>query len=358
MSFKSTELANSFEKTLDRCKVVTRAEAEFFITNGFVVIRHAFPREHAERVSELSWQELAREHGVNRNDPNTWARRTGEFGPAGYTRLKVSDKLHKLKQLAPRAFHAQNDLVGGPERFPNDAEDIAWYEASISNLGVEGDPDWEPPTARQEGWHKDGWHFRHFLNSPEQALVVVPLYSDIEAQSGGTHLAVDSVAPVAKLLSQVPNGLHPDSVQGSGYVNPGLLDQCKQFTEMTGDAGDLILLHPYMMHRVCVNPSNRARFIANMAPVLAEPMKFNREPDDCYSLVELATLHALGESNFTFEQTRSQKAITPGPFRDEADRDTQTEHLRKEMRDLAQRGIVTPRWAPDHGYMTNREFIN
>jgi hypothetical protein len=44
-------------------------------------------------------------------------------------------------------------------------------------------------------WHKDGDFFRHFLDSPEQGLLTIVLWSDIEERGGGTFIAPDSVAP-------------------------------------------------------------------------------------------------------------------------------------------------------------------
>lgn len=358
LMFMHSEFEQAFEATFATCSTITREEAEHFVARGFVVIKNAFSEEYASHVAEQAWRELQKVHGVDKNDPSTWARRGHGPGPAGYTRLKGSDKHHRLRVLAPRAFQAQLDLVGGAQRLPQNGDQLEWGEGVVSNLGIPDDPRWRAPAARQPGWHKDGWHFRHFLNSPEQALVTVPLYSDIAPKSGGTYLALDSIGPVARLMSDTPQGIHPDSVQGAGYLIPGLVDQCCEFGELTGEAGDMALFHPYMLHRVSINPSTRPRFIANMAPVLLEPMKFEREPDDHYSLVELATLHALGQSSWSFQQERPMQGFKPFPFRDENEKRIEGENLREEMQLFARRGYVSPGWAQECGYMSNREFVS
>lgn len=350
----SADFQEALDRAIGNCVEITRSEAEFFVANGFVVVKEAFSKSHASAVSEQAWCELEEAHGVKRSDPQTWARPQKGRGPAGYARLKGSDRTHRLKQLAPRAFDAQADLIGGADRFPHAGEQMLWGEGVISNLGKENDSRWQPPAAQQPGWHKDGWHFRHFLNSPEQSLVAVPLYTDIQPRSGGTYLAVDSIAPVAKLLRDTPAGLHPDSVQGAGFLIPGLVEQCQQFVELTGEAGDVAFLHPYMMHRVSINASNRPRFIANMAPVLNQPMVFERPSSELYSLAELATLHALGASTHAFQQTRPMQGFKPFPFRDEADRRIQQDNLEQEMQYFADQGLVTPAWGTHQGYMSNR----
>ena len=92
-----------------------------------------------------------------------------------------------------------------------------------------------------------GVQFRHLLDSPEQGLLVVPLFNDILPQSGATHIATDSIGVVSRFLGNHPEGLHPDGVQGSGYLIPSLIEQCSEFEELTGEAGDVIVMHPFMM---------------------------------------------------------------------------------------------------------------
>ena len=279
------------------------------------------------------------------------------MGRPGYVRTKGTGRRLRLKADVPRAFHAQADAIGGAGRLPDAGESLAWRDAAIGNLGLPGEADWQPPASRQPGWHKDGWHFRHFLDSPEQGLLTVPIYSDILPRSGGTFIATDSIAPVARLLASIPAGLHPDSVQGAGYLIPGLIEQCTEFRELTGEAGDMALLHPFMLHRVSTNPSTRPRFIANMALVLAEPMRFSRAPDDAhstYSLTELAVLNALAKPEYDFNATRPALAFKPSPFRDEEDAERQRGLLSDEMAQMAKRGLVTPDWATEQGYYSNQ----
>ena len=116
----------------------------------------------------------------------------------------------------------------------------------------------------------------HFMDSPEQALLVIVLFSDVDTRGGGTFLATDSIRPVARLLASQPAGLHADGVQSKGYLIPGLIAQCKRFVEVTGSAGDVWLLHPYMLHRVSHNASGKPRLITNPCVALKQPFNFNR----------------------------------------------------------------------------------
>ena len=366
----SPGLAAHFETAASQCRVLSREQAWHFVEHGHVVVPQAFDKALAEAVREQAWRELEEKHGARRGEPDSWGCGfQGRNRIPGYARTAGSGRKFLLSADAPTAFQAIVDVVGGAERLPDDGAKMSWSDAAVANLGVGRDvaPDHAgvavaPPgassdsgaEARRASWHKDGWHFRHFLDSPEQGLLVVPIFSDIQPQSGGTPIATDSIAPVARLLAANPQGFHADSVQGAGYLIPGLVEQCSSFAELVGEAGDLAILHPYMLHRPCLNPSPRPRFIANAALVLEEPMRFDRPQDDACSLVELAVLRALGVSRQPFANAAEREAVVPGPFRDDAGKAAERKRLEAEMRSMATRGVVTPAWGAELGYMSNR----
>lgn len=303
-----------------------------------------------------AWADLDDKYGIDRLDRSTWGRPSGgPGGIPGYFRTSGSGRRFVLQTDAPKAFQAIADVVGGAERLPDDGAGLAWGDAAVANLGGVGQKKgrWPPPSARQHAWHKDGWHFRHFLDSPEQGLLAVPIYSDILPASGGTFIAPDSIPAVARLLAAHPEGLHADGVQGAGYLIPGLIEQCSVFGELTGEAGDMVLVHPYMLHRPCRNPSPRPRFIANAAVVLAQPMRFDRAPPHTHSLVELAVLRGLGRRRLAYEISEPREALKPAPFRNDEQKTIEAARLRQEMRAMAERGVLTPAWAAEFGYQSN-----
>lgn len=66
------------------------------------------------------------------------------------------------------------------------------------------------------------------------------------------------------------------------------------FVEVTGEVGDVFLLHPLMLHAASSNSLRNVRIITNPPVSLREPMSFDREDGSEYSLVEKKTLKALG----------------------------------------------------------------
>lgn len=69
----------------------------------------------------------------------------------------------------------------------------------------------------------------------------------------------------------------------------------ESFHEMTGKVGDVILLHPLMLHSASKNGLRNIRIITNPPVSLLEPFNFDRGTnEEEYNLVELKTIKDLG----------------------------------------------------------------
>lgn len=151
----------------------------------------------------------------------------------------------------------------------------------------------------------DGDFFVHFLDSPEQGLLVIPLWTDVLDNGGGKVICTEVVGEVARHLAEHPEGMgsgmipRGESDWGSFKAGRSFYDRIVErasdtsFREMTGQAGDVILLHPFMLHSASWNGRRAVRIITNPPVVLREPMRYDRE-DGAYSLVERKTLMELG----------------------------------------------------------------
>jgi len=85
-----------------------------------------------------------------------------------------------------------------------------------------------------------------------------------------------------------PVGTSPDYEGLEFYCD--LVQSCSDFHEMTGKVGDVILLHPLMVHSATHNGLRLPRIITNPPVSLIAPFNFNRSNADEYSLVERKTL--------------------------------------------------------------------
>jgi phytanoyl-CoA dioxygenase PhyH len=274
----------------DNLGSLTAAQAGHFLERGFVTVRGAFDAASARQWLEDAWIRF----GYDPDDPGSWAEK----------RVHLSSRSHvDARSFAPAAWHAAVELAGGAQRVRLPWK---WGDGFIANLGVGDDRPWQPPSPAVAGWHKDGDFFRHFLDSPEQALLSLVLWTDMLPRGGGTFVAADSVPVVARFLAR-----HPEGVLPGDFDYAELIGQCRDFVELTGAAGDVVLLHPYTLHATSQNVLGVARVITNPPLALRQPMNFNRaEPGD-FSLVERAVLRGLGARRLDFAPSAPRQDVVP-----------------------------------------------
>ncbi|MDA0839100.1 MAG: phytanoyl-CoA dioxygenase family protein [Planctomycetota bacterium] len=245
-------------------KVLSREQREQFVQDGYVIIRDVFPREVAERVLPLLWAELKEDP----KDPSTWtadgrlvAKSIFEGAAAEVVTKRYRDAVDEL--LFADRVKPMSACVGySPIRFP------------VKQTS------WEPV-----GFHVDGIHFQHHVNSREQGLIGLDLLTDVDAQGGGTAIRPGSHHTVAAILAAAePAGMT------CGEIGDAARAATVEFSvvEVIGNAGDVLLMHPHLVHGSSTNLSNRVRMAANRCVSLLEPMNFNRTNDADYSLVEWA----------------------------------------------------------------------
>jgi hypothetical protein len=246
-------------------KVLTREDAEQFVEDGYVIIPEVFPREVAEGVLPLLWQEMDEDP----DDRSTWTKEGVFVG-------KVIDAYPASEVVTQRYRDAAEDL-GGIGRLE---------EATFRGIGYAPirfpmkAPAWEAV-----GFHVDGSHFHHHVDSRTQGLVGLDVLTDIDPEGGGTSIRPGSHRLTAGILAESePEGMEfkelSDAARHATETIPAM--------ELCGKAGDLILMHPHLVHGSSFNLSNRVRMAANRCIGLNDPMEFQRDCDEDYSLVEWA----------------------------------------------------------------------
>ena len=259
---------------------------EEFLTNYVVHLKEALPRVLCD-----DWvHDYFDRTGIDETDPATF--------PEDANRFTERTRSLPIREASPMAWEVICELLGGEDRIDTRTSDFANNFNLNINRGA--DEPWEGPSAESPGWHKDGWFFRHFLDSPEQALLCLVIWRDIQPRSGGTFYAPDSVPLVCKELLAHPEGL-PHTHNWARMIH-----DCKDFREITAGTGDILILHPYMLHAPSQNPSGRIRFMNNKVVSLNAPMQFNRAEGD-YTALEASILQALDLESLDFEITGERK---------------------------------------------------
>ena len=143
-------------------RVLQDHDIQFFMTYGYIKIPGCLSRLQCESVMGDLWSRM----GVS-PDKRTWhSERIDVPGRGDFC----------LRNFAPKAWDVICDLLG-EDRIEDWCD--TWDDSLIVNLGT---PEGEGKRVQGrdlEGWHVDGDFFAHFLDSPQQALLMIPLYTDV-----------------------------------------------------------------------------------------------------------------------------------------------------------------------------------
>ncbi len=263
---------------------------DLFLKHNRVHLPGAFSRDLAEEWVAETFRRLE----IDEHDPETWPSKASFPTPP----LEIP-----LPKLAPKAWQLICEILGGHDAV--DPRSIGIVNKFSFNFKRGADERWRRPSRRRPGWHKDGWFFRHFIDSPEQALLVLLVWRDILPRSGGTFYSPDSVRHIARALRRHPEGLHHGH-QWNKYIH-----RCWNFKEVTAKAGDILILHPFTLHTSSNNPSGRIRVMHNKCISLKQPMCFDR-PDGRYSPLERSILKALRVERLDYRITRTRRRSSGG----------------------------------------------
>jgi hypothetical protein len=289
-------------------KVLSSAQIEQFMEKGWVMLEQAFSEKHALAAQDYVWKQVEK-RGVKRDEPETWTQpmvRMNENYDSPEFRACKTDRL----------CNAIEDLLG-EGRYINRDKPIQWGWWPV-NFSHGADRKWDVPT---EAWHVDGIHYPQFVDSGDQGLLTLSLFSETKPGAGGTLVAEYSHNIVANILNKHPEGLevkelialtkqHPWIAELTGnapasdphisrvdrFMNRVTIDDKGnrlRVVEITGAPGDVILGHPFVFHAASQNHSGKPRFMCNARAPMTDKMELYREHLDEYSPVELSIKRAI-----------------------------------------------------------------
>ena len=254
--------------------MLSASDVESFIADGYVAIRGAVPADVVRACQEMIWSELGR-HGVTADDPATWTEPVvripcpegGPFAEAG-TRPALWEA---FDQLIGEGRWWRRPGVGGtiPVRFPSAADP--------------GDAGWHIEASYERDRHQ-----RVNVNSRARGLLVLYLFSDVDDVSAPTRIRPGSHLDAARALAPAGDDGLPWAEAASAAANASAH---RRTALATGEAGDVFLCHPFLVHAASWPHQGRLpRIMAQ--PGVALPAQFPLTAPLCP--VEQAILNGIG----------------------------------------------------------------
>ena len=224
-------------------------QIEEFIERGWTVLGQAFPRTVAEAVVD----QLSLEVNCDLRNPDAWTEPTIWLQRT----FTVSPWMDAVTE---RLEGAIDQLVGSGRYLPID--EMGWWPIRFPGFA-------DPPYG--DDWHVDG-NFPHHLAAPQQALLNLFLFTDVEPGGGGTLVAEGSHHRAAEILAAVsPRTLTGDQLCEQVHAAPDIFGSV---AETCGAAGDVVLAHPLILHSSSANNGVRPRVMAQPRTDCRQPKRF------------------------------------------------------------------------------------
>jgi ectoine hydroxylase-related dioxygenase (phytanoyl-CoA dioxygenase family) len=241
--------------------MLTADELDVFERDGIVKLPSAFPADAAARMRDALWNELSARHGMDRADRSTWH-------PTRPTGLKTAKSSRAaLAVLDPKVRSALDGLLG------------AWDEPEHAGQVLVTMPESVPWSVPHRQWHTDVGFER-----TQEAVKIWALLGDLEPGGGGTPQVAGSHRIIERFLTTTDErefkAVRDQVLRSDPWFRnltserrevdplaPAELDGLPvRVVELTGQAGDVYLTHPWILHSIAPNATDaprmmRSRFI-------------------------------------------------------------------------------------------------
>ncbi|CAM5555373.1 phytanoyl-CoA dioxygenase [Streptomyces spiroverticillatus] len=222
--------------------MLTDAQAEAFVEEGYVRIPGAVPGPVVEQCTAELWAAS----GCRPDDPATWTEpvvRIPGLGTPPFREAANSPVLHEAydRLVGPGRWQAPQGMGTFPLRFPSEKDP--------------GDAGWH----FDAGFNGSGGEYRVNLRSRGRALLMLFLFTDVGPEDAPTRIRVGSHLDVPPLLA------------GTGDEGREWFELCgeavpksegRREVSAVGEAGDVYLCHPFLIHSAQSVRGTAPRFIA------------------------------------------------------------------------------------------------
>ena len=257
-----------FQSTVEIAVVLLAPELQdSFQKSGVTWLKGAYPSAFVDDLREKVYEQLA-SHNIDRCDPASWHELEGR----SLSRLlkNISRAIPGLKRIYTDELRQVADLLLGAKEGVREMRPSVLLTPPNSLMGANVDH-WHVPATL---WHADSPHF------PEDKPIGLRVFlylDDIREHGGGTlmvlgshKLGADGKQLSSKRLKRKLNKhsyfrtlWNKDNHDADTLVDQEVIIESEsvKLTEMTGDAGDLLLWDSRLLHNFSPNVSDHPRML-------------------------------------------------------------------------------------------------
>lgn len=203
---------------------------EHFQTLGWVRVPAAFSAEEAAAMRAVTWRALE-EAGIRRDERETWRKER----PDHLQRLKTNPAFRAVGSA--RTLDAIDEVLGGQQW--TKPKDWGGFFLVFPTPGRE----WSLATT---GWHLDASYTGPLW--PPAGVKVHAIYGDVEPRSGGMNIMSGSHRVVHQWFLDNPQPAGTPAAKLRKSLLGGAPLAHLEVLENTAHAGDVILMHPLLLH--------------------------------------------------------------------------------------------------------------
>ncbi len=300
-----------------------KKDSDFFINNGYFILKNAVDEEFCDKVIK--------------NAKNVFKESLGNDYDKKFNHIKCTNYNRHLKNL--------KDIESLKYNFSNVNNDILNQIANTKNkYSINSGAciaSFKSDNSEEINWHIDGWE-HHWLNQPLHSTCVIA-YTDTNE---GTWIAQGSDKIITELFYKHQFMLHCELFLEYSPLTNKILNQC-EIKQIPLKKGDMIILHPFLLHAANINKTQDIRLITNFH--LYKEININNPK----SLVELKTNKDLIELNlnpkeYKLDTDQNLEPYEPMVLRDNHDKEY--EILKKQLIYFQKNNIINK---DNKNYMKN-----
>jgi hypothetical protein len=261
---------------------LSASQLQQFSRDGFLLIRNVLDAAECARFDREVLQPALRAcGGINEEDPSTWSNHklnsmaTGDYdetskGPIPGAMIWKGTEDGKGDPIPDELCLDMSPMNPILNQLHGDSTCWKWQHSNLGWIHVRFPVHDEP----EKRWHVDGGHFDpHYLHSPEQSVVVLPMVRSVAKGGGNTSVLAKSHRYMSHLLyASGKDGVSKKITQDCrelGKVWP--IDQIVEVEPC--QAGDVLLLHPFVVHAAgFTRPGHPLRISFNMGTQWTRPV--------------------------------------------------------------------------------------